>query len=246
MVSEMHVVRGAMKKLTGILGLSLAMAIGVPAWAQSSGAAPSAPRVYSASPWALSQPAPPRLRAVDGSFGLSMGYLRRFITPRDWETLKLGLDLRVRYEMAQAGVLLEVTAPLGWGNVNSAAVMLGVVFTPGPLRIDLLGVAGLHWYNGAGGVDRLIGDDEPGINATIPFIGGRIGLSVEWGALRRNGFGVQLLMDTDLERFESTYSFTLVTCERNCPQVPPTATTTRTVAFGEVHLGVLARYHWRF
>ncbi|MEZ4393348.1 MAG: hypothetical protein R3A48_19860 [Polyangiales bacterium] len=216
-----------MKNLARIVGFSLAVAIGAPAWAQSGESTPRAP-------------------TVDTAIGLSIGPLHRVITPSDHDTLKLGVDFRVLYGMAQAGVLVEATLPIDWGNVNSVGGMLGVQFAPGELRIDLLGVVGMHWYNGAGGKIVLGRGSEPGISASIPFVGTRIGLSWESRARRPFGLGALFLMEVDLDRFESTYTFTHVTCDRNCPTVPPTDTVTRTVAFGETHFGLLFRVYWRF
>lgn len=216
-----------MKNLARIVGFSLAVAIASPAWAQTESETPKTPM-------------------FDVALGLSTGYLRRFITPSDQEALKLGVDLRLRYGMAQAGVLLEVTTPFSWGNVNSVGGMLGVQLATGGLRIDLLGAVGVHWYNDAGGRVVSPGEDVPGIGATIPFVGGRIGLSWEWRTVRPFGLGALFLMDVDLDRFESTYTYTRDTCTRSCPPVPPTETVTRTVAFGETHLGLLLRVYWRF
>jgi hypothetical protein len=106
-----------------------------------------------------------------------------------------------RMGFLEGGVQVEAGGGLGLSYVAPAAVFgLGLV-PSAKWRIDVLAQLGLDAYRG---FQHAILSSDPGANATIPFLGTRVGFSHRWKVFEA-GLHAGLAQDVATERV--TYSF---------------------------------------
>ncbi len=114
-----------------------------------------------------------------------------------------GGELLHRRGLLALGVVGEygttlVTPYRYWGGSGGAGISLP---TPSWVRVDLLGLVGLHRYEGVGGAGVMpwsVFVNDPGIATTLPSVGARLSAAVELGGRARFVIGVKGLIDRDL------------------------------------------------
>jgi len=114
------------------------------------------------------------------------------------------------------GTVLARTDVFAYGGTLEAggalATRLGLAGTAGlsfrdasGFGLDLLGVVGVHRYNGVG---RGILTDDPGVGATLPFAGGRLRAVYAFGPGPRHfQLGLGVGVDRDLSRTTRNYTY---------------------------------------
>lgn len=105
------------------------------------------------------------------------------------------------------GVGATVEASGAFASRFGAAGMGGLSYRhDNGLGVDLLGVLGVHRYQGVG---RGILSDDPGVNGTTMFAGARSRLSYQLGSgARRFQFGGTAVLDSDLTRTTKVSNYT--------------------------------------
>ncbi len=117
----------------------------------------------------------------------------------------IGVSALARSGMFGAGATAEASA-LFAARVG-AGVLGGVSYRhDNGLGLDLLGVFGVHHYEGVG---SGILSSDPGVSGSTPFAGGRSRVSYQIGSgARRFQFGGTATLESDLLRFSKTSTYT--------------------------------------
>lgn len=119
----------------------------------------------------------------------------------------LGADVTYRYGVLAIGVLgdratMLMTPYASWTGAGSAGISAPL---PDWVRLDLVGVAGVHAYSGVGASPFLIaqmsGRGGEGASATLPFLGSRLRLGTKIGKGAAAAIiGIEGFAEADTER----------------------------------------------
>jgi hypothetical protein len=96
----------------------------------------------------------------------------------------LGFTGLFRHEWLEAGLALSIGTEVFSAGYVTGSVLAGAAFNPAPwLQVDLLGEFGAESISGLGG--SLFSDVEDGGSVTLPYFGGRAGVSFLLGRSHR-------------------------------------------------------------
>jgi hypothetical protein len=154
-------------------------------------------------------PLPPSARQVEATHETAMiaglGYIGGLGTPEHDSAGGLAMSLRLLHRIGfmELGGELYGAAAFG-GRIGSLGGLLGV-HLGSEFSVRAFAAAGVHGYS-AVGMGLLT--DDPGVNGSSPFVGGRLMLGYSFPGRSRLFIGAICLLDEDLERQTKSVTYT--------------------------------------
>ncbi len=131
--------------------------------------------------------------------------------------VEFDLTLKYRYALWEVGTEVRAAGWFPTTTMVSLGGITGITFGD-PWSLHLWGAGGVHFYSGVGGsLSQPLGEQDPGVSAVLPYLGGRVLAGYATGERNRFFVGLMGLFDRDLRSVSRTSSFDAGGREREEP-----------------------------